>query len=118
MTTIPAPDLTTELTIDGKTYTIHLNEAIKLGLATVKKTKRPLKFTDVPNGAIFATEYYGGNEFVMMNNKYSMNYVQFVWITSNSFSKRGTLDSFHETAAKGVTYFNPLTQTWISEIEE
>lgn len=103
-----------EITIQGRQYTVNLEEAKKLGLIKEKKVKRPLLIKDVPNGSIFMIAGYGHDvQFVMLNNSIHCT-GQLVWITGQ---RKGLSDCFGGEPS-GISYFDYKTQTWISEIEE
>lgn len=103
-----------EITHDGRKYLINLEKATELGVITEKKNKRPLQIKDVPNGSIFAQGSNKEGRFVMLNNK-SRSTGQLVWIIEGCY--KGILDAF-TTEPGDLSYYNPKTNKWISEIEE
>lgn len=105
-----------ETFIDGRLYTVNLEEAVKLGLIKEKKTKRKLSIKDIPNGSVFTDNIEAQNRrFVMLDNT-KKNDEQLVFINERDLGLRSGFDLFYDSLI--FSYWDIKNKMWISEIEE
>lgn len=103
-----------QITRKGKKYILDIEKAIELGV--LKAKSRPIKISDIPNGAVFRWKFEENYDYYLMLDNKKLDRGQSISITSSGEST-SPYNAWFEDETEDLSFLDVKKEEWVSEIE-